>query len=400
MTRTRGELSGRAGLRNRAVDRLDLAQAVQSAGRSTGLQFRRIGEHRRAAATAGGQIRAVRLDPLAQALALATGLALAYDQARLAGVLGALCCATRPEWGLVLASAAFAGLAFSRTRVPAARSLLTGTFVLAGVLALLRPPIAMPPGGPLLLGAALLAGTALQAGAIWAGDNARRAVRAAAVSLGVIAVLIASGRVPALTRLFAGQWPLLALAVAGLLGACRYGPGRPALMLLAGAVVLGGAYAFRNPGSERYAAQLLPLACVSAGFVAGRPAGSRAWLRLAPVASALALIPVIAAPQPLPGNDSFAALAGRLAHAPSGTLISAAPDAYGFLLPGRPEEPLRPGARGLILLDGAQRSYASGLTANGVLLARLWSPDGFKRPNGSIDTGPALLVRGVVKLRR
>jgi hypothetical protein len=83
----------------------------------------------------------------------------------------------------------------------------------------------------------------------------------------------------------------------------------------------------------------------------------------------------------------------------SGTLVSAAPDAYGFLLPNRPQRPLSPGTRGLILLDAAQREYAPDLTASGVVVARLSDPNGFERPNGAVDLGPTLLVRGVVTRR-
>jgi hypothetical protein len=76
--------------------------------------------------------------------------------------------------------------------------------------------------------------------------------------------------------------------------------------------------------------------------------------------------------------------------------VSAAPDAYGFLLPGRPQQPLAPGARGLILLDAAQRAYAPRLGAQGIVVARLQTAHGFERPDGTIDLRPAILVRGVV----
>jgi hypothetical protein len=76
-------------------------------------------------------------------------------------------------------------------------------------------------------------------------------------------------------------------------------------------------------------------------------------------------------------------------------LVSVSPDAYGFLLPGRPELMLRPGAHGLILLDGAQRAYAPGLTARGAVVARLTAPNGFERPDGKLDFAAVLLVRGV-----
>ena len=181
--------------------------------------------------------------------------------------------------------------------------------------------------------------------------------------------------------------------------ACWSGNARPALILLGAVAVLGAAYTYRNAGSERYLAQLVPLACVACGFAAAPVASlsaSARSLRLAVPVAALALVLIIAVPRPGLANDTFAALAGKLNDAPPGALISAAPDAYGYLLPRRPQEPIRPGARGLILLDGAQRTYAPGLTAHGVVVATLMAPHGFERPNGTVDLGPALLVRGVV----
>ena len=55
-----------------------------------------------------------------------------------------------------------------------------------------------------------------------------------------------------------------------------------------------------------------------------------------------------------------------------------------------------PGARGLILLYCAQRAYEPRLSARGVVVTRLVVPQGFRRPDGTIDTAPVLLVRGVV----
>jgi hypothetical protein len=157
-------------------------------------------------------------------------------------------------------------------------------------------------------------------------------------------------------------------------------------------------------------AQLLALAYVAAGLAPARPVGLAAATRsptrrhgarsetLAAGAAAVALSLTVAlsvAPARL-APDPFASLALQLSHAPQGTLVSAAPDAYGFLLPERPEQSLRPGRRGLILLDAAQRTYQPGLSARGAIVAHLSVPHGFRQPNGTLDTGPAVLVRGVV----
>jgi hypothetical protein len=350
-------------------------------------------------------------DPLADALGLATALAVLERRATLAGLLGGLCACTRPEWSVVLLGAGLAALARPRTRASARTSLLTAAFTLAIVIGGLRPPLAAPKGGLGLLLAAVAAATALQLGAVAAAGTVRRATLAVTAGLVGLAVVAVSGRVAAAGPLLREDWPALALAAVGLLRACSGGRGRPALLLLASATTLGAAYVYRNAGSERYLAELLPLAAVAAGFVAapvraGEAAALRRRLRtlatavrVALPAAVLGLGAVLVAPRPALAPDLFARLAPQLAHEPAGTLISAAPDAYGLLLPDRSQARLRPGARGLILLDGAQRAYDAGLTASGVVLVRLSAPQGFERPDGTLDTGPVLLVRGVVVSR-
>jgi hypothetical protein len=348
-------------------------------------------------------------DALAEALALATALAVLGRKAVLTGLLAALCIATRPEWLLVLVPLAVMGVVKPTTRQLARVTSLTAAFALAGVIALLRPPLAAPPGGLVLLLGALGAGTAIALAVPWAARTRRRATLAsAAVIAGFLAVGL-SGRVAALDTLAREQWPLLALAAAGVLCASATGRNLPALILLFVAAVLGATYAYRNPGSERYMSQLLPLACAAAGMAAtplrpgasaaAKPTLGRSWLRealriAAPAAAVVASAVIAPARAPL-APDTFTTLAAQLTHAPSGTLISAAPDAFGFLLPGRPQQTLRPGARGLILLDASQRAYQPTVTAHGVLLARLKAPQGFERADGTIDTGTAMLVRGV-----
>jgi hypothetical protein len=340
-------------------------------------------------------------DPMAEALALAAALAAVSRRPTTAGVLAALCALTRPEWLLVVAGVGVAGLSLPAWRGFAQRALVTAAFVLAAVLALLRPPIALPAGGLALFLGALAAGAALQLGAAWAARDRRRATVVAGAVLALILAAALSGRAPAARGLLNDEWPVLALAAFGLLWACWNGRGAAALALLGAAVVLGATYTYRNPGSERYLAQLLPLAAVAAGLTASRLSG--AWIpRAVPrpglgLAGALLVLAVLVAqPTPVPATDTFAAVAGSFARAPAGTLVSAAPDAYGFLLPERTQQPLRTGARGLILLDGAQRLYDPGVSARGAVIARFAAPYGFERPDGTIDTGPDVLVRGVV----
>ncbi len=352
-------------------------------------------------------------DPLAEALALATALALVERRSLSAGVLGGLCAATRPEWFVVLAAAGLTGLLWSSTRELARRSLTAGAFVMAIVVVVLRPPLALPSGGALLLLGAIAGAVLCDIAAVWASVARRRATIAAAAGLATIAVVALSGRVPALGALVrGGDWPLLLLGSAGILRACANGRGRPALLILATVLLLGAIYVYRNAGLERYLAQLIPAVCVAAGFLVAPGPRSRAraqdvfaagagrwdpliaWVAAATVATALLV--AATSPRPQLAGDTFASLSGRLARAPAGTLVSVAPDAYGFLLPARPERTLRPGERGLILLDAAQRAYAPGLGATGVIIARFSLPDGFTRPDGTLDMGRATLVRGVV----
>ena len=96
-------------------------------------------------------------DPAAAALALAAGLSLLAGRFALAGALAALCACTRPEWLVVFLGLGLAGLIVPDSRPAAHRALLAAAFALGGVLAVLRPPIAVPSGGLLLVVAAVLA---------------------------------------------------------------------------------------------------------------------------------------------------------------------------------------------------------------------------------------------------
>jgi hypothetical protein len=270
-------------------------------------------------------------DPLAEALALATALALVERRALLAGVLGGLCAATRPEWFVVAAAAGLTGLLWSSTREPARRALTSGAFTLAIIVAVLRPPLALPSGGPLLLLAAIAGAVLCDVAAVWASGTRRRATIAAASALAALAVVALSGRVPALGALVrGGDWPLLLLGSAGILRACASGRGRPALLILATVLLLGAIYVYRNAGLERYLAQLIPAVCVAAGFLVAPGPRSRAqgtaktgagrWDPIAGVAAATvatALVVAAISPRPQLAGDTFASLAGHLAAAPT-----------------------------------------------------------------------------------
>jgi hypothetical protein len=78
-----------------------------------------------------------------------------------------------------------------------------------------------------------------------------------------------------------------------------------------------------------------------------------------------------------------------------GPLVSAAPDAYGELLPARPQQLLRPGAHGLVVLDGAARAYTPGLHVHGSVVAR-FDAGSFERADGTLDPAAVTLVVGSV----
>src|SRR5581483_11369560 len=86
--------------------------------------------------------------------------------------------------------------------------------------------------------------------------------------------------------------------------------------------------------------------------------------------------------------------------APAGAIVTAAPDAYGVLLPERSLRAMRPGASGLVLVDGAARAYEPDLTVRGALVATIRTDAAFLAPDGTVDRRPAYLYRGTVVRRR
>ncbi len=340
-------------------------------------------------------------DPLAEALVLACALALIRRHVVLGGALGALATAARPEWGVALAALALAALADGSAREQAGRALVSAALTLSIVIGVLRPPLAMPPGGATGLAGLLAMGVAAQLLARHAAASVRgRAAFAAGCAMAAAAIAL-SGDSPAWTALLSANWPLVALALCGALASSCAPRGATAPLLLATAAVPFAAYEYRNPASVRYLSELIPVLCLFGAWALtlalAVPRRRMLGILGAGAATVLLLAPVLTTPAaPASGSDYFQTMALWLRHSPSGTLISATPDAFGFLLPDRSEQMLAPGAHGLILLDAAQREYAPTTTAAGRLLRSYVPPAGFERPDGSIDSAPARLIAGTV----
>jgi hypothetical protein len=334
-------------------------------------------------------------DPLAQALALGAAVAFVYRRPALGGALAGLAAVTRPELLLLAAAAGILAALRPEARPATRRAALACGLVLAVVLGVLRPPLGLPSVDLFLLAPAGLAAVLVLG---LAPGKVRAGVLALAVAFGVGAA--AGGLAPGLARLWHDDWPLLGLAAAtapaALLDPKRR---RAAGWALGAAVLLAAVYWTKNPNLERYPALLLPAAAiVAAAGLASLPMRRR-LLSAAVVAPVLVLAALNVQPTGNRTEDMFAALSARIAQTlpRAQPLVSAAPDAYGFWLPRRPVRTMRPGARGAILLDAAQRVYEPQLRARGRVLARLPDEIGFVRPDGLRDAGPAVLVAGRVE---
>ncbi len=338
-------------------------------------------------------------DPLAQALGLGAALAFVHRRHRLGGVLLALAVAARPELVVVAACAFVVCLISPERRQSAIRAAIAFVPTLALVFLALRPPIALPESDLVwTLGLLVLCSVAA---AFLPVD--RRAVGALAVL--VVAAVAVSAPSAGLSELWREDWPLIAAGLIGLgIAALDQDRRRAAFGILAVAVVLGAVYWMKNPGLERYFAILLPLAAVLAGVGAAALVQRWRW-SVAPVAAAVVAVVALGMARTPAGTydeDVFSRTAQKLApHLASGDpLVTAAPDAYGFWLPDQPMHTMRPGTRGLVLLDPAQRSYAPDLAARGTVVARVDSRLAFSRPDGEIDAGRSVLVAGKVTRTR
>jgi 4-amino-4-deoxy-L-arabinose transferase-like glycosyltransferase len=329
-------------------------------------------------------------DPVAQALALAAALAFVHRRPRLGGVLTGLAIATRPEIAVVAIAAAIVATRNEGTRKDARHAAPAAVLAWALVITVLRTPIAVPDWQLVSLAPLLLLALGLAAIA------PPTLVRYGAIAgLGAAALVILTTSGPA--DLWRNDWPLLVLGAAGLVVLVRdQRRGAIAVLTLGAAVLLGAVYLMKNPSLERYFSLLLPLAALLVGIaVAALPQRAR------PLAlGAVALAVAAGFLRPVPGSrdyDMFSVVAKRVAPTlHSDALVTAAPDAYSFWLPAHRVREMRPGVRGAILLDAAQRLYKPGLTAKGMVVARVVDEIAFSRPNGEIDAEPAVLVTGAV----
>ena len=330
-------------------------------------------------------------DPLAQALGLGAALAFVCRRPVLGGALTGLAIATRPELALLAIAAAAVAARRREVRTDVGRAALAATGTVGLLFAAIRPPLALPDSELLLL-----AGVAVGCVVVVAFAPARIAACMVALGLGVAAVLVT--RASGINELWRHDWPLLVLSAAGVVLSVGDRQRRlVAALLLGGALLLGSVYAVKNPGLERYFVVLLPVAALLAGIAA---AAIPRWAR--PLAlGAVALVLVAGVVRPVPGSrdyDVFAVIARKVEPAVpvSAPLVTAAPDAYGFLLPGHTVREMRAGVRGAILLDPAQRLYQPALTAKGDVVLRVADEVAFARPDGELDAAPAIVVTGDV----
>jgi hypothetical protein len=333
-------------------------------------------------------------DPVAEAFGLGACLCGLRRRPVAAGLLAAAAVATRPELALLAVSAGAACAFTSGGRRSLARAVPAGLALLAAVLLIMRPVIGAPPLR--LIGAGVVLAALLVA--------ALRVPRSVTPAL-VVGVLVLLGWTDGGRALLRSDAPLVAAALLGIILAARRTDLRPALHPVAKALALsvlalGVLYALKNPESERYPALLVPLLAVLAGLGLATLNLSTIRARAAQVLLAAAVVAAALATAPTPidvGPDSFALLAPDLAQSAQ-PLLTAAPDAYGFLLPHRSVRALRLGEHGLIVLDGAQRQYAPDLSARGRLIETLTQVV-FVRPNGTQDRGIVRVVLGTVVRR-
>jgi hypothetical protein len=333
-------------------------------------------------------------DPLACALALGAALAFVDRRPRLGGILTGLAIATRPEIVVVAVGAAILSLRYRKARRELARAAPATALTTTLVFASLRVPVAIHDWRLVWLSPLLVAPIAL---ATLASDQLRQLAAVAALAAAGFVVLTSAG--PA--ELWHSDWPLLVLGAAGFVVLIRDREQRATAMLAMGLVLLlGSVYLLKNPGLGRYFALLLPSAAVVAG-VAITPLPRRARALAVGAIGAASLVGFL---RPVPGShdyDAFSLVATRVGSSlEAEPLVTAAPDAYGFWLPTRTVHEMRPGARGAVLLDAAQRLYAPRLTAKGVVVARVSDEIAFARPDGEIDAEPAVLIVGRVSIAR
>jgi hypothetical protein len=340
-------------------------------------------------------------DALGQALALASALALLARRPRVGGVLAALAVLARPEMVLLAIAGATVGVARVELRQATSRALVSFITALAVVLACLRPPLGELPLQALAIAAlaAVIAGAVFLLAAYDRGEVRVPIVVGAVVALALVVAL--GGLAPGMRQWAHNDWPLL---LAGL-GGCVFAATTRRLRTATCAIVLAAAllalvYALKNPGADRYLSLLTPLVAVLASLPTAAAMRAQRRVGLLAVASLFGATLALGG-LPARAPDGFPAIARQLQalNVPSLPIVTAAPDAYGVLLPQRRVRIARPGVNGLIILDGAMRAYDPNLRLSGRALATLDPGAGFVRPDGAVDRRPVRVTIGTVARR-
>jgi hypothetical protein len=332
-------------------------------------------------------------DPLAQALVLSAALAFVDGRSRLGGLFLGLAIAARPEVVALAIAAGGVALRSRSTRGQLRRAAPVALVAAALPAALIQSPVALPDWRLLVLAPILAAMAMLVA---LAPDRALQCAAVAGVGSAVLVGVTRTG--PA--EVWRTDWPMLVVGGLGLVALLGDKHRRGTAMVALGAVViLGAVYVLKNPTLPRYFSLVLPAAALVAGVAAASVPRAVRPLALGAVLGAAFL----GFAHPIPGSrdhDMFPVVANDIAHRlGAATLVTAAPDAYGFWLPTHAVRAMRPGAQGAVLLDAAQRVYKPGLTATGNVVARIEADIAFARPDLEIDADPAVLVSGKVVRR-
>jgi hypothetical protein len=341
-------------------------------------------------------------DALGQALGLAAALAFLARRPRLGGILAALAVLARPELLLVVLAGATVGAARVHLRQATCRALVSFTATLAVVLASLRPPLGHVPVGAVVLAvvAAVLVGAVFLVATRC--DGAVGVSVVTGVVVGATLLLALTGVAPGLQDLAATDWPLLAAG----LGGCALAATMPRLRTAACATLLATSmlafvYFLKNPAADRYFTLVLPLVAVLASLPAAAALQAQRRVFLL-AAGSLAGATLALGGLPARAPDGFPAIARQLQalDEPRLPIVTAAPDAYGVLLPERSVRVARPGLKGLIIVDGAMRAYEPDLRVSARTLATLDPGPGFSSARGVIDRRPVRVEVGTVVGRR
>lgn len=338
-------------------------------------------------------------DSLAGALSMSALALTLTGRHRAAGVLVGLAGAARPEWGLASLVVMIAAAIPRARRGASLRSMWAAAVAYLAVMALVRPPLSPEPGTLAVVVAGLLVVGAGLGFAVWASSGpawAQVTVLGLAGGLGAVGIATALHQQRTLGIAELVKHDIGVPVGVGALAVCLCHPAtrRHAILAVGSGALLLAAYLTKNPDSERYLSQLVPLLAMASGVAIsllparGRLAGCVAGVVLAGTAASLA-------PAQLQGEDPLRRIALALPRT-SAVMIVGQPEGISF---HRPDIALRAyglGVRGLIVSDPLSRDYNSDLTPVGRVVQRVATPFAVRGRDGSIDDRGLLLVRGVL----